>query len=81
MCAEQQIRCDTSIDELFVDDLKILYNDWPYGLETNIIHLVIWTKFDIPEDEVTGDPTDEAREQIDKYMDETFRSRLRSEDV
>ncbi|KAI3326640.1 hypothetical protein HD806DRAFT_532276 [Xylariaceae sp. AK1471] len=26
-------------------DYKILWNDWPYGIDKEITHLVVWTKF------------------------------------
>lgn len=28
-------------------DYKILFNDWPYGIDPQIIHLVVWTKFEL----------------------------------
>ncbi|KAE9964258.1 hypothetical protein BLS_008515 [Venturia inaequalis] len=62
-------------------DVKILYNDWPYGLDERIIHLVVWTKFELEEDERTGDLTDAARNQIQDYVDHTFGSRMDSRDV
>ena len=36
----------------FIDpsDYKILFNDWPYGIDTDITHLVVWTKFSLEED-------------------------------
>ncbi|KAH8675773.1 hypothetical protein BX600DRAFT_185173 [Xylariales sp. PMI_506] len=58
------------------DDIKILWNDWPYGLDKRIVHLVIWTKFDLKEDPATGDLTDKARVEIDDYVTATFGSRL-----
>ncbi|CEJ55901.1 hypothetical protein PMG11_02131 [Penicillium brasilianum] len=58
----------------FSEDIRILYNDWPYGVDTDIIHLVVWTKFALPDDPATGDLTAEAREAIDGYVRETFRS-------
>ena len=57
---------------LRADDLKILYNDWPYALEPGIIHLVVWTKFDLKEDPDTGDLTSEARACIDKWVQENI---------
>jgi len=56
----------------FDDDIKILWNDWPYGIDTRIVHLVVWTKFDIEEDPVTGDLTNEARAEIDNFVRKTF---------
>ena len=63
------------------EDLKILYNDWPYGIDARIVHLVVWTKFELAEDPVTGDLTDDARREIDDYVDETFRSQVPNDRV
>ncbi|KAH7035215.1 uncharacterized protein B0I36DRAFT_317879 [Microdochium trichocladiopsis] len=54
------------------DDIKILWNDWPYGIDPKIVHLVVWTKFDLEEDPVTTDLTDRARRQIDDYVADKF---------
>ncbi|KAI9707961.1 MAG: hypothetical protein M1820_004380 [Bogoriella megaspora] len=63
------------------DDYKILYNDWPYGVDPKIIHLVIWTKFDLEDDPETDDLTPKARQEIDEFVRETFCSRVPSERV
>lgn len=65
----------------FKDDVKILYNDWPYGIDPRIVHLVVWTKFCIDEDPVTGDLTDRAREQVDTFVTRTFQSQVSPENV
>jgi hypothetical protein len=57
--------------------MKILYNDWPYGLDPEIIHLVIWTKFELTEDPSTDDLTPEARREIDNYMQKTFSGKVK----
>ena len=49
-----------------------MYNDWPYGLDEEIIHLVVWTKFDLEEDSATGDLTSKARKEINDYVNATF---------
>lgn len=54
------------------DDVKILLNDWPYGIDSRIIHLVVWTRFELDEDPDTGDLTDRARAEIDAFVDRTF---------
>ncbi|CAN9332563.1 unnamed protein product [Alternaria alternata] len=28
----------------FDEDIKILYNDWPYGIDADVVHLVVWTR-------------------------------------
>lgn len=56
----------------FDEDVKILRNDWPYGIDKRIVHLVVWTKFALEEDPETGDLTDAARAEIDAYVRKTF---------
>ncbi|KAH6853780.1 hypothetical protein B0I37DRAFT_15565 [Chaetomium sp. MPI-CAGE-AT-0009] len=56
----------------FDDDVKVLRNDWPYGIDKRIVHLVVWTKFALEEDPATGDLTDAARAEIDSYVRKTF---------
>lgn len=58
------------------DDYKVLYNDWPYGLDSRIIHLVVWTKFELVANNKTGDLTDTARAEIEEYVSKTFRARM-----
>lgn len=63
------------------NDIRILYNDWPYGIDTRIVHLVVWTKFAIEEDAATGDLTDRARAQVEAFVTRTFRSHVPAERV
>lgn len=65
----------------YEDDVKILWNDWPYGLDKRIVHLVVWTKFELKANSTTGDLTDQARAEIDNFVTTTFRSRVPSENV
>lgn len=58
------------------DDIKILWNDWPYGIDKRIAHLVVWTKFELKTDSTTGDLTEQARTEIDDFVARTFRSRV-----
>lgn len=53
-------------------DYKILYNDWPYGIDKDIIHLVVWTKFKILEDPRTGQVEDSERARIESFVYRTF---------
>ncbi|KAJ8606559.1 hypothetical protein MRB53_040859 [Persea americana] len=62
-------------------DLKIIGNDWPYGIDRDITHICVWTKFTYEEDPRTGDLTDRARALIDGYVDRTFRSEMKADDV
>lgn len=61
--------------------MKILYNDWPYGVEEGIIHLVVWVKFELEDDPATDDLTPRARKEIDDYVKKTFCSRVPPERV
>jgi hypothetical protein len=63
------------------NDLQVKWNDWPYGIDEQIVHLVVWTKFDLDEDPATGDLTDAAREEIDDYVKRTFCRRVKEENV
>ncbi|OJJ46969.1 hypothetical protein ASPZODRAFT_25055 [Penicilliopsis zonata CBS 506.65] len=63
------------------EDIKILYNDWPYGVEKDIVHLVVWTKFELEDDPATDDLTPKARREIEEYVQKTFCSRVPPEQV
>ncbi|MCJ1380595.1 hypothetical protein MMC17_003703 [Xylographa soralifera] len=62
-------------------DIKILYNDWPYGVDEKIVHLVIWTKFDLEDDPATDDLTPKARKDIDDYVNKTFCTKVPGQNV
>lgn len=70
-----------SADKGLLDDIKILYNDWPYGVADKIVHLVVWTKFELEDDPATDDLTDTSRREIDDYVNKTFCERLSPENV
>ncbi|EXJ83531.1 hypothetical protein A1O1_07154 [Capronia coronata CBS 617.96] len=53
-------------------DYKILYNNWPYHIDQDITHLVVWTKFLIAEDETTRQVTAEAHASIETFIVRTF---------
>lgn len=60
--------------------MRILLNDWPYGLTPDITHLVVWTKTPIPigADE---DLTPDSRKLINEFVDNVFGSVVGSENV
>lgn len=64
-----------------LDDIKILRNDWPYGIAPEIVHLVVWTKFELEADPVTDDVTDQARKEIDDFVREKFTKRVGEDNV
>jgi len=57
-------------------DYKVLINDWPYGMTSNITHIVVWSKTPIPTNEKTGDVTDESRRVIQEFIKRIFVERL-----
>ncbi|KAI0099901.1 hypothetical protein GGR51DRAFT_380795 [Nemania sp. FL0031] len=63
----------------YEEDIKILWNDWPYGIDKKIVHLVVWTKFDLEDDPATDDLTEKARAEIDAFVKKTFGSRIPSD--
>lgn len=65
----------------FDEDIKVLWNDWPYGIDERIVHLVVWTKFDLEEDPTNGDLTDKARAEIDAFVDKFFSPHLAKDHV
>ncbi|RDL36885.1 Uncharacterized protein BP5553_06237 [Venustampulla echinocandica] len=62
-------------------DVKILWNDWPYGIDERIVHLVVWTKFGLQDDPTTGDLTDKARGEIGAFVEEKFERRVGADNV
>ncbi|KAI0879001.1 hypothetical protein GGS24DRAFT_317380 [Hypoxylon argillaceum] len=63
----------------YEEDVKILWNDWPYGIDKKIVHIVVWTKFDLEDDPATDDLTEKARAEIDAFVLKTFGSRVPSD--
>ncbi|KAG6005063.1 hypothetical protein E4U21_000519 [Claviceps maximensis] len=53
-------------------DYKVLLNDWPYGLERNITHLVVWTRTPIPTEDEKGDMTKESRALVADFVTRYF---------
>ena len=54
-----------------------MYNDWPYGIDARIVHLVVWTKFELEDDPETGISTPESHREIDAYVQKTFGAKLK----
>lgn len=53
-------------------DYRIIFNDWPYGIDTDVAHLVVWMKFHLEDDPARDDLTPAARAEIDEFVDRTF---------
>ncbi|KAL3474701.1 hypothetical protein BJX99DRAFT_231158 [Aspergillus californicus] len=65
----------------YEEDIRILYNDWPYGLDRGIVHLVVWTKFALEDDPSTDDLTPRARKEIEDYVKRVFCSQMAPDQV
>jgi hypothetical protein len=63
------------------EDIRILHNDWPYGIDTRIVHLVIWTRFAMEDNTTTGDMTPRSRKLLEDYVDRIFGSRVGPKNV
>ncbi|KAF2859414.1 hypothetical protein K470DRAFT_99401 [Piedraia hortae CBS 480.64] len=62
---------------LFEDsrDCKVLRNDWPYAVQEGVVHLVVWTKFPLEEEEGgQGRLKPEVKEKVEGFVKETFGS-------
>lgn len=53
-------------------DFKVLYNDWPYHIDEDITHLIVWTKWQMEDEPVTEEPTAETRREIEEFIVKTF---------
>ncbi len=68
-------------NDMWSADLKIIYNDWPYGIDEKIIHLVVWSKFDLEDDPAIDDLTPRMRREINQFVDGTFCKRVPAQNV
>ena len=58
-------------------DFKVLINDWPYGLEQGITHIVVWLKTPIPADPESGMITEDGAILIQEFVQTYFVKRMR----
>jgi uncharacterized protein DUF3605 len=58
------------------EDIKITYNDWPYGFEPSITHLVLWTKFSLP-----VELSKEDNHAISNFVSQVFENRVGKDNV
>lgn len=54
------------------DDWKVLPNDWPYGLEKGIVHLIVWLKNRLDVEPPRGDMTVDARILVNDFVEKEF---------
>ena len=57
-----------------VEDFKILRNDWEYGLEPALRHIVVWLKQRLPVRE-DGSLSEEGRKMVDDFIGKEFREK------
>lgn len=57
-------------------DYRVLMNDWPYGMDPGMTHIVVWTRTLIEADNDQGDMTPESRELVAKFVQRFFVDRL-----
>jgi hypothetical protein len=57
-------------------DYRILRNDWPYGMDAGISHLVVWLRTPIPVESDEGHLTSESRALINDFVQRRFVKRL-----
>lgn len=57
-------------------DYSILINDWPYGLDPEIRHIVVWLRTSIATDPDTGDMTPQSRAACEAFIKRQFVDRL-----
>lgn len=53
-------------------DYKVLLNDWPYGLEEGITHIVVWSRTLIETESERGDLTEESRRVLGDFVKRRF---------
>lgn len=57
-------------------DFKILPNDWPYGLEAGIVHLVVWLKNRLEAEPGRGDMTPRTHARVEEFVEKRFVHRV-----
>ena len=53
-------------------DYAILLNDWPYGFESGIKHILVWSRTPIAVDAARGDVTVESKRIIEDFVERQF---------
>jgi hypothetical protein len=61
-------------------DYAILPNDWPYGFEPGIKHILVWSRTPIAVDDTLGDVTSESKRLIEEFVESQFIRALAAED-
>jgi hypothetical protein len=61
------------------EDYKILRNDWPYGFEPGIHHIVVWLKHRLPVD-AEGALNEEGKSLVQKFVKSEFRQKANEQE-
>jgi hypothetical protein len=61
------------------EDFKILRNDWPYGFEPGVRHIVVWLKHRLPVD-VEGALNDEGKSLVRNFVKSEFRRKAKEQE-
>ena len=61
-------------------DYAILLNDWPYGFDAGIKHILVWTRTPIAVDDERGDVTAESKRVIEEFVEREFVGALAEEE-
>lgn len=51
-------------------------NDWPYGLEPGIVHIVVWLKTPLPSTPERGDLTPAGNLAVESFVRQTFGQKI-----
>ena len=55
-------------------------NDWPYGFEPGIKHILVWSRTPIAVDDTRGDVTSELKRVIEEFVESHFVRALAEEE-
>lgn len=58
------------------NDYKILLNDWPYGITSDVTHIIVWSKVRLPDQKPEGYLTAESTALVKAFVETTFTERL-----
>ena len=68
--------CRSSEPFADANDVKILLNDWPYGISPNITHFIIWSKIRLSDQKPDGHLTAKSSALVKDFVQRTFTDRL-----
>ena len=51
-------------------------NDWPYGISSNITHLIVWSKVRLNDEQPEGYLTPDSIVLVTKFIEQKFISKL-----